>query len=341
MFQTTHNWELFGFDVRLIGRQWRSAWREFLWGSASPVLARLDETVRVHSQEAEQYFYAGRQLHHADPVAVSCDAILLPPDIVLSKTLYLPLAVETDLQAVMALEVGAHNPFPPGDTVSGWTIIRKTPDQLCIGLVIASASAVMTFLARHFGCHDARAYEVWARIDDTVVVLEGFGEAGRRQRYRQRLTRTAGMIVISAVLVAAIFGTFTAAKHFELLRHQEMADEIQGEAAAALQARQALLAASETISAVNKFVSTYPNPHVELARLTRLLGDGASIISFNMAGANLQLRGRAVDAAAVVQELTAEPAYVKVTSPQAITKLGSSGLEEFYIDIELAQGPSL
>jgi general secretion pathway protein L len=338
MFETTHNWELFGFDLRLIGRQWRSAWREFLWGSTSPVLARLDETVRVRSGEDLQYYYAGRQLHPVGPVVVACDAILLPADLVLSKTLRLPLAVEADLDAVMALEVGAHNPFPPSDTVSGWAIIRKTDDHLSIGLAIASASSVMTFLAEQHNCLNAMAYEVWTCIDDTVVVLEGFGEAGRRQRYRRRLAKIAAMIGLNALLVLAIVGTFAATKHFELLQYEEMSKTIQREASGAMQARQSLLAATETISAINKYVAEYPNPHVEFARLTRLMGDSASLISFNMTGTHLQLRGRAIDAAAVVQELTEESAYVKVTSPQAITKLGDSGFEEFYLDIELAQG---
>jgi hypothetical protein len=338
MLETGQNWELFGFDLRLIGRQWRSAWREFLWGGTSPVRTRLDEIVRVHVGDAVQYFYAGKPLHLTGPNSVSCDAILIPADSVLSKTLDLPLAVETDLDAVMALEVGTLSPFPPSDTVSGWTILQKSDERLRIGLAIGSTSKVMTFLGHQYDCHDPKTYEVWARIDDAVTVLEGFGEMSRRQRYRKRLVRIAGLIAISACLVVAAFGSAAATKHFELQQYREMSETIQRDASEASQARLSLLAANETISAVNNYVTTYPNPHRELARLTALLGDDASIVSFNMAGIDLQLRGRAVDAAAVMQELTEESAYAEVTSPQAITKLGNTGFEQFYLDVKLVQG---
>jgi general secretion pathway protein L len=338
MFQVAPSWELFGFDVRLIGRRWRSAWREFLWGSSSPVIARLDETVRVRSGESVQYYYAGKPVYHGDTNAVSCEAVLLPPDSVLSKTLNLPLAAEIDLDAIMALEMSAHNPFPPGEGVAGWTIIRKTDDHICIGLAFASARAILEYLAQHYECRDSSAYEVWARIEDVVIVLEEFGEHKRRQRYRRRLVKVACLIAVSALLVVALLGSYSASKYFELQRYQEIHQKIQREASGASQAREVLLAASEAIAAVNAEVARYPNPHVEIARLTRLLGDDASIISFSMSGSDLQVRGRARDAAAVVQELTAEPAYEKVTSPQAITKMGSTGLEEFHLDIKLAQG---
>jgi hypothetical protein len=77
---------------------------------------------------------------------------------------------------------------------------------------------------------------------------------------------------------------------------------------------------------------------VELARLTELLDDDASLISFDMAGNVVQLRGRARDAASVVEQLTAQADYLKVTSPHAISKLGDTGYEEFYLDLTLAGG---
>ena len=44
-------WNLFGFDVRSIGYYFRSGWRDFLWGEASPVLAAVDEVVRARLRE--------------------------------------------------------------------------------------------------------------------------------------------------------------------------------------------------------------------------------------------------------------------------------------------------
>jgi len=338
MIESSQNWNLFGYDLRLIGSQWRAAWREFLWGSASPVVARLDEPVLVHTGEGEQLYRAGKPLPAAADARASCRAILLPAESVLWKTLQFPLAAVTDLDAVMGIEIGANNPFPPGDAASGWAVMGATADKVCVGLAITSISSVMSYLARRFDCHDPGAYEVWARVGEDIVVLDGFGESLRRRRYRQRLLKVAGLLVLSALLIVAITGSFALLRYFELQRYEEMSARVQREAADASRARELMLIASDTFAAVNHYVAGYPNPHVELARLTELLGDDASLIEFRMTGRDIQLRGRARDAAAVVQQLTAEPAFLEVRSPQAITKLGDTAYEEFYLDITLAGG---
>jgi hypothetical protein len=85
-------------------------------------------------------------------------------------------------------------------------------------------------------------------------------------------------------------------------------------------------------------VAQHPNPHRELARLTRLLGDDAFIAHFSMRGDLLRVRGRARNAASVMQTLTEEGAYEAVTAPQAITAVGNTGEEQFYLDIDVAAG---
>jgi len=105
-------------------------------------------------------------------------------------------------------------------------------------------------------------------------------------------------------------------------------------AAEASRLRAMLAAANETIIAANKVVALYPNPHAELARLTRLLGDDTSISSFAMAGPDIRLRGKAADAASVMQQLTDEPGYRDVVAPQAISRV-TDGQEQFYLNLRV------
>ncbi|NQX90175.1 MAG: general secretion pathway protein GspL [Halioglobus sp.] len=338
MAEKAQHWELFGYDIRQLAGYWRGAWRQFLWGVHSPLIARLDEPVRVYGDGAPQYYFAGEPVTHAGGSAAMCEAIVLPDERVLQKVLVLPVAAAADLDAVMALEIAAHNPFPPPDAVSGWAVIGRTDDSVKVGLAVASASAVRRYLARHYAHHDSNTCEIWSRIGSTVVVLQGFGESQRQGRYRQRLSKVALLLTGCALLLMAIAGTYAGTRYLELQQYREMSALVQEQAGAAVRAREALLMASDTATALNDYVSRYPNPQVELARLTALLGDDVSIIRFTMQGRELQLRGRARDAAAVVQALTREPAYPKVSSPQAITKMGNSGFEEFYLDITLPAG---
>jgi general secretion pathway protein L len=335
MLEAGNNWELFGFDVRRIGKHWSSAWKEFLWGYDSPVKARLDEMVQVRSQQGLTHYHGGTPVSYGGEA--KCEAVMLPDASVLTKSLSMPRAVEADLDAVMALEIGAHSPFPAGDTSYGWRVVGRSESSLQIQLAVVSISATMSILGRDYDCHDPGAYEVWAGTDAAPIVLNGFGEGKRHARYRRRLIRVGAMLAYAAIIVVMVFGAAAAAKYVELQRVQQMAVEVQREAGDASASRSLLALASESIAAVGKYVVEHPSPHRELARLTRLLPDDASVQQFTMNGRDIRLRGQARNAAEVMEQLTAEPAYEEVTAPQAIKRLGNTGMEGFVLKIRLAE----
>jgi hypothetical protein len=337
MLETGQNWELFGYDMRHLGKHWLAAWRGLLWAHDSPVRKHLDDVVCLHGESGPVLYQAGRVSTQAP---FESEAILLPEELVLTRPLRLPLAVESDLDAVLALEVNANSPFSPEDTAYGWQLIARDESHLQLVLVIVSMSAVMGYLGRQYDIHDARAREAWAEVDGAMVVVRGFGEHRRESRYRKRLGRCGAMLVVSALLVLLFAGVAAGAKRAESLQVEILAANAQGEAAEASRMRETLALANETISAANHVVDIYPNPHYEIARLTQLLGDDAHIVQFAMSGREIKLRGRARDAAAVMQKLTKESAYAEVTAPQAIVKVGNSGLEQFSLNINLADGAS-
>ena len=134
-----------------------------------------------------------------------------------------------------------------------------------------------------------------------------------------------------AALLLAMAGVSAVFKGMELQKLQQMAAGTEAAASDATRLKSLLASANETIGAANEVVALYPNPHVELARLTRLLGDDVSVTSFSMSGADIRLRGRAADAAAVMSQLTEVPGYCDVMAPQAITRL-PDGQEQFYLN---------
>ncbi len=338
MFESGNNWELFGFDMRRIGRLWASAWRELLWGDASPVKSRLDERVLVHGDAGECYYQGGRQVTPAG--GAECEAVLLPRELLLSKILKFPLAAEAELARVMPLEVGAHSPFPADDTGYGWRIAGRSEVGIQVQLAIVSLSATMAFLGRQYDCHDPRTYEVWADVGGAPVVIGGFGEEKRRALYRKRLVRVGALAGYTAIALLVMFGLAAGFKYLEMEAVKGMVAQVEREAASASQLRSELALASETIAVTDGYVLERPNPHRELARLTKLLGDDAFIQQFVMNGRDIRIRGEATNAAEVMAQLTAEPAYAEVSAPQAMTKLGNTGQERFVFSIKLAGGES-
>ena len=111
------------------------------------------------------------------------------------------------------------------------------------------------------------------------------------------------------------------------------------EARTAITLRDDLAATNLTITELNKLSLKFPNPQPELLRLTRLLPDSAYITQYTQEGRSIRLRGRGSAAASLQQAMTEESAFEQVTSPQAISRVGNTGLEQFFLDIKLKAIP--
>jgi hypothetical protein len=312
-----------------------AAWRAFVWSLDSPLRQRLDEVVCLHHGSGTTLYQAGEPL---DDAPYGCEAVLLPDELVLSKSLTLPVAVEGDLDAALALELSANSPFSVDDTASGWQVVGRDDEFLHLVLVIVSRSAVMAWIGRQYDLHDPAAREVWADVDGTKLVVRGFGEGSREARYRKRLFRSLVIAGIGAVIVLLMAAVGAGTKRAELAHVEGLAAAAQRDSSQAARLRARVALASETSSAARELIAAYPNPHNEIGRLTRLLGDGAHIVQFSMKGREIRIRGRAEDAAAIMQLLTSEPEYAEVTAPQAIVKVANSGLEQFTLNLSLADG---
>ncbi len=335
MLEKGQNWELFGYDVRHLGRYWTAAWRDVLWAHDSPVRMRLDEVVSVSSGAQTLCYQGGAAC--AGSLDSQCKAVLLPDQLVLCKQIRVPLQAESELGSLLELEVKASSPFAAVDTRWGWSVVGRDESHIRVALAIVSASATMAFLGREHASHDSLAQEVWVDVDGVIVVLQGFGEGLRERRYRRRLLHCAALVAVIAVLLLAMAGVSALFKGAELQRLEQMSTATTSRAAEASRLKSVLAVATQTIDAANEVVALYPNPHAELARLTRLLGDEASISSFSMTGPQMRLRGRAGDAALVMEELTDEPGYLEVQAPQAISRV-ADGQEQFYLDIRVGEG---
>jgi hypothetical protein len=334
MIEPTQQWELFGYDMRQLGKHWLAAWRDLLWGYDSPIRERLDEVVSLRSTNDSSCYQAGKP---CEGQAVGCTAMLLPDELVLCKELRLPLAAESELHAVLDMEINAYSPFSTDDTGSGWRIVARDNSHIRVMLVIVSKSASMAYLGRQFDTHDARAQEIWAEAGGVMVVISGFGEGAREGHYRKRLLYSAIMLSITAALLLLIVGLAAGFNGMELQRVEKIARQTEESAVEASRMRSSLLSANETIIAANNVIEEFPSPHLELARLTQLLGDTASLADFSINGTGIRVRGMSIDgeAAAVMQLLIDEPAYLEVTAPQAITRVGRTDMEQFFLNIRL------
>lgn len=328
-------WSLFGYDLRQLFRHWVSAWRDVLFSESSPLRARLDEPVLLHTGSERRRYQGGLAIEHSGP-APRCRAVEVPESLLLTRTVSIPAAAESELAAVLDMQIAASSPFPAEDTLSGWREIARTADTLHIAFAVAARSTLTQWLATQPGGESGEAPELWAAHGEAWIVLRGFGEAAREALYRVRLVRMGGLLAATLAALYVIAGLYAAQQRIALDRLEAKQRAIAAQTVDVSRQRQALLEANAAIAAANAVVNVFPNPHVELARLSELLGDDAHLVHFSARGRSLQLRGQALDAALMMQSLAEQPAFASVTAPQAITALANTAVEQFYLDIQLA-----
>ena len=206
---------------------------------------------------------------------------------------------------------------------------------MSVALVVVSRTATMRFLEVEHNIFEPSEAEIWAPCGDEWVVVRGFGEAAREQEYQKRLMLAGGLVVASMVLILLLSSVSTLLMSSELAKLEEMQVETREQAANAMRLRDRLGEVNTTITELNKLSRELPSPLLEIARLTELLPDSSHVVQYTQNGQKIRLRGRSTDAASLQQALTEEPAFRSVTSPQAISRVGSTDVEQFFLDLEL------
>jgi len=338
LLASKNQFEVFGVDVRDYGQLWLVAWRDFLFGDDSPIRHALDSQVMLkHADGTTACYQASRKVESA---TASSQAYAIPDELVLSRSLSLPSIAEADLEAALHLEISACSPFAFDDTASGWRITRGEDKRLLsVDLVIASRTAVMGFLGEHFNLTDPTEPEVWADTGTHWVRLRGFGETARETDYRRRIIRSGALLVASVAVLLMLTGLSVILAGRELTAMEALQNQASQQARSAIASRDELAATNAAIAELNKLSRRLPSPQPEILRLTQLLPDSAYVTQFTQEGRSIRLRGRGTDAAALQEAMTQEPAFSQVTAPQAISRVGNTGLEQFFLDIELKVTP--
>lgn len=337
MLEASQPWSLFGYDVRGVFTYFRAGWRDFLWGDSSVVLPVIDEVVAARDGSGEvRYFQAGRQVEApASPDEVLAQAVVLPDELVLCKSLNVPSAAESDMDSMLALEVMSSSPFPRADTCYGWLVAERDANTLLVQLVISSRSSVMGFVASQAADYGVDSREVWALADGRMVPLSGFGEGPRLARNRRRLVRVSALLAYCVLAVMLLVAFAAGAKYLELQKVLSIYQGVEQSAGDAVALRTSLASTKTKLATVNQLLVDHPSPHGELKRLSALLDDHTSLGSMEIQGSAIKIEGQSKDASAVMQLLLRQSAYARVEAPVAIRKV-NPGSEQFVLKIVLA-----
>ena len=330
MSAVNNQWSFLGYDLRNVFRSVRSALGELCHSPQSLLARNLAETVRVY-EAGQTHFILNNKVVTSGPA--HSEALVLPDDQCLCKTVTLPESAEDDLENFLSLEVRASSPFAEEDTRFGWCIIDRKAGMLKVLLVITSNLLVHRFVQSQDLERDLNDYEVWYRSDVACVEIFGYAEGERRVRYTRRLKR---FFLLCGSMLALLFllGWLPVVfKQAEMQKVAQQYEQVRQAAQPAVQLREALGKKREIASQVSTVNTQRYDVINELERLAVLLPDNAFLTSVDMREGLIRIEGLADNASSLMQLLLAEPSYSKVVSPAAFRKEGRSGRERFVFDL--------
>lgn len=335
-FEAT-NLRLFGLDLSDLAQVLRRGWDGLRrW----PACAWLNpaEPVWVHGPDGARRAVLGASNRPApDPAAIDFHALLLPPELVLTRSLHLPHLADAEVEAALQLELQAESPFPVEALDWGWRLDRVDDSGLAVTLAFAAREHVETEVSARRGALPDR-FEIWADAGGPVV-LRGRGEQPRLTQVRARRRR----ILLLVLLNGFLLGVLSATPYWQLrartIDAQRQLEMLQNASSAPLAARAALVEADARAAAIGAWRHGYADMPALLHKLTLQLPDDAYLNRFDAEGRRVRITGSAADGAGLMDSLRADPQIGELRALSPIVR-GREGLDNFYLEFQMLPPPA-
>lgn len=360
---------LFGLDLSGVLDDLKIAWRGMLGWHVFAWL-RPEPVVRWLRANRQSEVYRGSRRHaRVSPAAAKAArfaAVELPDDLLLRHVVQLPPLPGAASDGALVLEVQNLSPFAADELLWVSTDIsdrdrgrdggQAAPRQgRRVAVVLASRSMVQAHLAAMQSTETAASNpvspEVWVDMGDgQPAVLPGFGEA-RRLGYQRRWQRVNAVLCVGAVLLlAGMLVTPTLQLRLRALDAVDQYTALQKQVAPLIQQREAYVKAQGLLQALPDSAVPSGAALQILDMITRALPDDTSLQSFQLAAPEgpgkppkVLLVGQTGNAAALMQQLGAQPGLKDVKAPSAAVKPLGAIKESFSIEllVDLAQASGL
>lgn len=340
MSTQTSPFELFGFDVRELGRQFVASWRAvaatrlFAW--LTPVLP-----VRVLRADGSVVLWKGRLLGAAKgPETAEFGAVEIPEELVLRKLQRMPGLPDAAIAQAVELEVRATSPFTMDDTVWGArALLDKASGKKLVEVILASRRQIAQYLDERqsdVGLRSGRKAEVWVfATDGNPIIVRGWGEQSRAQEVvRQR--RVAFAFVFFAMVILGLMAITPSlqlrARSLDAIAAYE---SMQLETKQAAVQREAFTHSVERLEVVRGVLTERIDLLQLMTVLTKVLPDDTYLQNMQTQGLKVSIQGLTGNAATLMQTLGSVPGFREVRAPTAATRALAPNAENFRIEIQL------
>jgi general secretion pathway protein L len=327
-------------DLGSLGRDLLTAWRGMLeW----PVLSWLwpESTVRLCLSTGGQALSRGL---HTAPVqdeigtrAARFEALVLPEDLLLRRTLDLPRLQPTELHDALALELQALSPFPESDLTWTHEIVTHHGSSLQVQVVLGSRKLIAKRLEAARPLLKSPSPEVWVpRLSGPgFLLLPGFGEARRQRQSASWRWASALLALLALALLLAMAVTPSVQLYLRALQANKAMTSMGQKAGPAIAQRESLVRVSEQLASLTVLTGKSVPPLQALKLITETLPDDTSLVSLQIQGLKVSITGQTSNSAALMKQLGGTPGLRDVKAPSPATKPLGAPRESFTIEFML------
>jgi general secretion pathway protein L len=340
---------LFGLDLAPLGRDILTAWRGMLeWPAVSWLWPQ--PRLRLWLPDGQKARSRGPQTPALPDTgkgpAAHFEALVLPEDILLRRSLVMPSLAQAELQAALALQLQTLSPFPPEDMV--WACeVQQSEDGKTQHIHAAISSRKL--IAQHLATLPTEAtlddIEVWVPHlqDGHYAVASGFAENQRHRRSAAWRWVSAGLLVLALALVVGIVATPSLQLYLRSKQAEAALDALHRKALPVLAERESFTQVTDKLTQLGEHFNQSVAPRPVLQLITEALGDDTSLLSVQVQGHKVSLTGQTANASALMKKLDNLPGLRDVRAPAPATKPLGATRESFTIEFSMdpAQWPTV
>lgn len=335
-----HQAQLFGLDLGALWRDLLTAWRGMLeWRVFSWLWP--ESAVRLYlpsgNQALSRNLFSAPLDDQRGAQAARFEALLLPENLLLRRTLELPKLQPTELQAALTLELQALSPFAPDDLAWTHEISPQDGNALRVHVVLSSRKLIGQHTEAVHPQLKSQNPEVWvARFNQPgFVMLPGFGEARRQRQSAVWRWASATLALLVLALIAAMAVTPSIKLYLRALQANQAMTSLGQKASPVMAQRESLVRVSEQLASLALLTGKPAPPLPTLKLITEALPDDTSLLSLQIQGLKVSITGQTVNAAALMKQLGSTPGLRDVKAPTPATKPLGAPRESFTIEFTL------
>ena len=329
----------FGLDLKALQHDLGKAWRNL---RHAPALAWLTPALSIRllqADGAESLWRASEAAPQRDPRGharnVRFVAVELPEELLLRRSLAMPVMSAVAVAEAVALDVRSSSPFAAGDLAWGFSSSATGQRGLQVDIVLASRKQIAQHLQNLQGkLPSAAQAEVWALAPGRQpMVLAGFGEIQRNRAVARGRRASYALLGLAALFLIAIAITPTLQLRQRAIEAVNSFDALSQRTAPLIRQREALVQADGQLAVLHDILNERVDPLRAMELLTQALPDDTSIYTLRMQGNKVSMTGQTGNAAALMQLLSAHPALRDVRAPSAAMRPPGTTKDTFNIEL--------